>query len=304
MTVPTTYATLQTAVSTYGARSGTAFTNLVPDFIRYAQDEMNSDPAFRFKFMEASADLVLKSSITAQTVGGTANAITLTRPSSDTISGYTLGQRDAFTAASTNTGAVTVAIDGQAATALRKSDGSSTLGPLEAGDIVADHDYEIYYDGSVFRLLPAPGAVPLPSRYVGMRRIYLDSTSRKVLEPLPPDYFHSRNFVNSSDEPQGYVVEGEYIVFGSVDQAYSAKALYYRGLAAFSSSSDTDWVLTNRPNIYIYKCLSVAFRQLGQPANAAMWEASYVDARDNLKRAELLDRYGAAPQQRAATNVY
>jgi len=304
MTVPTTYATLQTAVSAYGARSGTAFTNLVPDFIRYAQDEMNNDPSFRFKFMESTVDLVIKKSITAETVGGTADAITLTRPTTDTIASYALGQRDAFTAGSTNTGAVTVNIDGAGVVALRKLDGSTSLGPLESGDIVAGHDYEIYYDGTVFRLLPAPGGVPLPSRYAGMRRVYLDASQRKVLEPLPPEYFHSRVFVNTSEEPRGYTIEGQYLILGSVDQAYSAKALYWRGLAAFANASDTDWLIVNRPNIYINKTLSVAFRQLGQPANAAMWEASYAEERDNLRASELRDRFGATPRARSSTNVY
>lgn len=81
----------------------------------------------------------------AGTAGGTADALTLTL--TPAITAYATGQRFAFTAASTNTGAATVAINGLAAQAIQRG-GSA----LTAGDIVSGRQYELIYAGGAFQL--------------------------------------------------------------------------------------------------------------------------------------------------------
>lgn len=79
-------------------------------------------------------------------VGGTANAITLT-PSLP-ISAYAAGQSFRFIAASANTGAVTVAISGLTTKAITKGGAVA----LVAGDIPVGAVVTITYDGTQFQL--------------------------------------------------------------------------------------------------------------------------------------------------------
>lgn len=83
------------------------------------------------------------------TVGGTANAITLTN--APAVTAYTNGLRLMFKATATNTGATTVNVDGLGAKNIYKM-ASGTLGALVANDIYTGGIYELIYDGTQFQL--------------------------------------------------------------------------------------------------------------------------------------------------------
>ena len=86
------------------------------------------------------------------TAGGTADALTLTP--SPAITAYAAGQVFRFKAgASPNTGAATVAVSGLTAQAIQKA-GSA----LASGDIAANREYQILYDGTNFQLSAWSGA--------------------------------------------------------------------------------------------------------------------------------------------------
>lgn len=80
------------------------------------------------------------------TVGGTANAITLTP--APAITTYTAGQGFSFKVSSANSGAVTVAVSGLAAKNLTKR-GATALG---SGDLPANSLVYIQYDGTQFQV--------------------------------------------------------------------------------------------------------------------------------------------------------
>lgn len=83
------------------------------------------------------------------TVGGTANAITLTY--APAVAGYLQGQKFAFKASAANTGATTVAVNGLAAKNVFKKSASGAVacvgGEIQNGDIV-----ELEYDGTQFQI--------------------------------------------------------------------------------------------------------------------------------------------------------
>ncbi len=89
------------------------------------------------------------------TVGGTANAITLTTGYS--VDAYAAGQTFNFIAAATNSDAVTVAVDGLAAKNIKVGSTALTAGQITASTIVV-----ITYDGTQFQLsslAAAPAAI-------------------------------------------------------------------------------------------------------------------------------------------------
>lgn len=83
------------------------------------------------------------------TVTGTADVITLTSASGLAITAYAAGQVFYFRAASSNTGSVTVNIDGVGAKTVKRFDGSTDLmtDDIRAGSVV-----QIKYDGTNFQL--------------------------------------------------------------------------------------------------------------------------------------------------------
>lgn len=97
----------------------------------------------------ASAKDVQNQTFEYGTVGGTANAITLTN--SPVITAYATGQKFCFKATGTNTTAVTVNVDGVGVKNIYKLS-SGALGALAAGDIVSGAVYTIIYDGTQFQI--------------------------------------------------------------------------------------------------------------------------------------------------------
>lgn len=79
--------------------------------------------------------------------GGTANALTISL--TPAITAYAAGQSFRFIADATNTGAVTLSVNGLSAASVAKGDG---LTALAAGDIPAGHLVTVQYDGVRFRL--------------------------------------------------------------------------------------------------------------------------------------------------------
>jgi len=80
------------------------------------------------------------------TVSGTN---TLTATASPTVTSYLTGSQYTFVAQNTNTGAVTINIDGTGAKAITKN-GATALG---GGDIISGQVMFIEYDGTQFQLL-------------------------------------------------------------------------------------------------------------------------------------------------------
>jgi hypothetical protein len=79
-------------------------------------------------------------------VAGT-NAISASR--TPPVTAYGLGQKFAFTVAATNTGAVTINVDGIGAKAVQDADGNA----LAAGQLVAGRRVVVEYGGAAFRVL-------------------------------------------------------------------------------------------------------------------------------------------------------
>lgn len=88
------------------------------------------------------------------TVGGTADAITLTP--SPAILLYSAGMRFAFLATGNNTGATTVNISGLGVKTVKTLLGAA----LAAGDITSGNVYSMTYDGTDFRLHESPKVLP------------------------------------------------------------------------------------------------------------------------------------------------
>ncbi len=95
-----------------------------------------------------------KQSFTFGTVGGTANAITLTH--SPVVSAYTNGLYLSFKAASANTGATTVNVDGLGVKNIYKVY-NGALTALSSGDIISGAIYGLFYDGTQFQI---DGVIP------------------------------------------------------------------------------------------------------------------------------------------------
>ena len=288
-----TYSDLKSEVAAYLAR--TDLTSYIPDFITLCDARIfygSRHPQFpseplRIRAMETRRDLYLKGALSGGTSTGSANAQAVTTGSTSLTYGLTI----TFTAGYTNTGALTLNPDGLGATAVKAGDGTVAL---IANDIIAGQDYLVYYDGSVFRFIQ-PGQVPLPSSFLGFRQIYIPGNPKHPIDFITPEQMDDTYLSSTTGTPKVYTIEGEYIRFAPVpDTTYLARSDYYKKFAAMSGASDTNWLLTNAPGVYLYGSLVEAGLFIQDLEMAGQWHPHFAAAVQGLEWANERDRWSGA----------
>lgn len=173
------------------------------------------------------------------------NAITATY--SPAPSAYVAGQSFKFRAAATNTGAVTININGLGAKSILKRDKSSgTLIALVAGDLINGGVYTIDYDGTQFQLLADASAVSggasFKARYTSGLMAALNNTYAKI--PFETeDYDIGASFDNATNYRYQTLNTGYYQFTANVKINCSANlrtayiAFYFNGAELNTTSS-------------------------------------------------------------------
>lgn len=147
-----------------------------------------------------------------------------------------------------------------------------------AGDFIALAESRIATDLRVRRLLAtatlttAPGAgVALPPGWLEFKSLRLNGRS---LDFLPADMLADQ-FDNFTGLPNYYSIEGDTIVFGPApDGVYSVPVRYYKQLDPLEQAG-TNWLLTSKPNLYLYAALAEASLFVKKKDDAASWAGLY-----------------------------
>lgn len=302
------YAELLTAIQNYEDDASSIVSERAAEWVTLAEQRIHYgsgqkglpfySPPVRVRAMESNFTLRLEATQDGGTSGGTANAHSVSLASAPTLA---LGLTIEFTAGNTNTGATTMDANSTGAVAIRKGDNNDAL---EAGDIILGATYVLYHDGTYYKLMPAPGAVPLPARFLGFRNIYEDGTTRRPLDFLPAQHLHGTDGANSTGRPIGYTIDGDAIVLvPPSDGTKFIRGSYHRRFAALST--ELNELFRRAPGVYLYGSLLEAALYLGENDNAVKWHGNFMAACAGVNGSDQRDRYGSAPlAMRAPGPVY
>jgi len=118
------------------------------------------------------------------------------------------------------------------------------------------------------------GSVALPDRFLESRRLLVGS---KLHDYVTPDQYQIE--IEQSSTLRHYTsYAGSLQVINGGASAYSL--LCYRWFVTLSGDADTNWLLTNYPNVYLYQALKQA-AVFVKDANAAQsYEALYQQAKN------------------------
>jgi len=253
-----TGATLLAAIQTWLARTDAEVTGSDDDWVTMAESRIHygagppfESPPLRCRGNEAFAQLPLMAVQAGGTTAGTANAQT------SALSGFSLayGATASMLAGSalTNTAAMTLNIQSTGATAVKKGQFDEDVA---AGDWRAGITQTVWYDGTNYIHVPVPGSVPLPADYLEMRRVWTSADPRLSLEYANHHDFFSQYAGVSPGAPRAYTILNDCIVFGpQPDQTYQAYMSYWKKLPAIGVSTNTNWLITNAPQVYLYAAL-------------------------------------------------
>ena len=99
----------------------------------------------------------------------------------------------------------------------------------------------------------------LPSGFLGVNGIYVDNSLRQPLSYITPQLAFSSNVGSRNGMPISYTIIGDNIHFYPMpDTTYNIKLYYYKQFDPLQSDSDTNDILTNHPDIYLFGSLYFA----------------------------------------------
>ena len=117
--------------------------------------------------------------------------------------------------------------------------------------------------------------VAFPTRLAETRRVMLDNDPLYYMDPVA---FQQNEYGNYG----AYTLNGQNFVFPKAAGTYSID--YYQWFAPFSSGTDTNWLLTNHPDIYLYSAIMEGALYVRE--EFGMWEQKYRAALARLRAAE------------------
>lgn len=145
-------------------------------------------------------------------------------------------------------------------------------------------------------LVPASGICTLPTDYLELRRLYLDTDTPVELEYLPPEQFYLKFpiFQNDGSNPSRYyTLESNTIVLSAQDTNQSVVILYYKKIPALSSNS-TNWLLSSHPDLYLAEALSEAYDVIKNDAMAQKWANKALFIADQLISSDKRGKYAGS----------
>lgn len=290
------YSDLQSAIPSWLGRAGdTELTALTGDLITLAESRMYwgaegnyPSPPLRLRAMEAQAAVILKTWGDGGTSGGSANAQTVTLSAVPTVA---RGLSFTFIAGFSNTAALTLNANSLGAVNVKKNADRSDLA---SGDVVAGAEYGVYHDGTQYVLTPGAGYAPMPTDWLEGRSARLIGDREYSLEQVISGTFSDEFDSATPSRPTGFSIEGDLFRFGPTsDDNYVAKLNYYKKLPALSTA--TNWIMTNKPDMYLFAALIEASTFVQDDANAQKYHGLYMSAATGLVMAEKRARFSGAP---------
>ncbi|BAQ89346.1 conserved protein of unknown function [uncultured Mediterranean phage uvMED] len=148
----------------------------------------------------------------------------------------------------------------------------------------------------------------LPTGFLQVRSFILTSTTPdRTLELLSPFHQASLSANDTTGTPRTYSIEGTNFRFQPIPgTAVTARLTFYKAFDAIDSSTTTNHILTNHPDVYLYGALyfaSTFLRGMDQQS-VAQFKAQYEGAIKQVEDADDLDKYNGTPLiQRSGINI-
>jgi len=125
----------------------------------------------------------------------------------------------------------------------------------------------------------------IPADFLEPIRLHLETGDYRTLELISQSEMQSLRMksADTSGKPFYYALtQGELEVFPTPDGAYDLEMNYYAKIPSLSSSNQTNWVLQNFPDAYLYGALVHTAPFLGEDARITTWATLFQNARDGI----------------------
>ena len=134
----------------------------------------------------------------------------------------------------------------------------------------------------------------LPSGFLGINSIYVDGGNKQTLSYITPQSAFGSNLGSLSGMPTSYTIINSDIHFYPIPTStYTVKMYYYKQFAPLANDTDTNDILTNHPDIYLFGSLyfSNTFIRGIDPNITKEWLNYYNNALERAVTLNLKDKF-------------
>jgi hypothetical protein len=161
---------------------------------------------------------------------------------------------------------------------------------------------EVPFEGFV----DCEGKMMLPPRYLELKHAYLDRSPRIFLERAEPEYIYETygtryagnmpssdsGFAYGEGIPKFIAREGDSFIFGPYPvEPMTVKGIYLRRFNELVNDTDTNWILTNHPDLFLYGTLRQAEPFIKNDSRLMMWDKMYQGARQRIRGSDRRERF-------------
>lgn len=132
-------------------------------------------------------------------------------------------------------------------------------------------------------LTPASGVVTLPTDYLELRRIYINTSTPTELEYIPPEQFYLK-FPVTAGGSKYFTIEGDSILLADRGST-TVKILYYAKIPDLATNS-TNWLLTLAPDLYLYASMVELSDYIKNDGEITKWNAKAQEAAKSVTESD------------------
>jgi len=138
--------------------------------------------------------------------------------------------------------------------------------------------------------------VELPSDFLEMRDLHLNTNPIAVLKYDAPNVFYRNTFSTISGKPTNYTTLAQEFQLAPIpDTNYTLQMLYYASPPYLSDTNPSNVFLANCPDLLLYASLAEAEPYLMNDARLETWAALYQRGKDALAISDDQGEYSGSP---------
>jgi len=135
----------------------------------------------------------------------------------------------------------------------------------------------------------------MPSDFLLQRNIQINGSSQDRLKFLTPEQMDMYRSSQTVGPPKNYSIIGTEFQFKPIpDTTYEIEIAYFARFTALSGDNDTNWLLTNQPEIYLYGALVQASPFFDDDERVTTWATLYNSAVAAINDQDNKARYSGA----------
>jgi hypothetical protein len=145
----------------------------------------------------------------------------------------------------------------------------------------------------------------LPTNYIQMRNVQMNTSPVTPMQYVTPEIFDRLYGGSVTGTPKFYTIIANELQLGPTpDTVQTIEMLFYKKFDSLSADGDTNWVLTNAPDVYLYGALLEAEPFIMNDSRVELWATAFQTAIGDIQEQDNKDRHSGSALRVMNTGGY